>query len=237
MKKTETITKPDVPSPFQRVLPKGIRTGKDHLILRMDFYTESVVMQDFTKNGGTFKMVDVRDIAHALTQELSFSSGILPANTLWWSNDANGAVVALWIEPGIRRVALQVEVMKPPERYNVPLPGLIFLCRPGRPPSVFAAAHRPTGPKDKIFKAPLANVFDNGSTCPGNNKYPADVSEIPDSFFRSFFTRGANISGRSKRHDKDITKLWKDLDGDKKYPLSDLIYHGIVNDLMQMKVS
>jgi PRTRC genetic system protein B len=134
-------------------------------------------------------------------------------------------------------VALQTSATKPPERYDIPLPGLIFLCRPGREPWVFAATSRPSGPKERVFEAPLANVYSNGRTCPGNNKYPSDIAGIPDSFFRSFFTHGANLDHRSKRQPDDITKLWKALDKKKEYPLSDLVYHGTVNDLMQMRVN
>jgi hypothetical protein len=248
-----TVKQPDnLPSPFKRVLPESLKVGKDHLMLRLDFYSEAIVMQEFGKKNGTFKMVSAYDVAHAMANELSFGSGILPENTLWWSNDKNGPVVALWIEAGVRRLALQTEAMGPPERYDVPLPGLIFLCRPGQPPYVYAASKRPAAPKDRVYKAPLANIYNDGRTCPGNHQYPSNVADIPDSFFHSFFSPGANLDGRSKKYPQNITSLWKELDiktykhknikaekhKDRKteYPLEDLVYHGTVADLMGQRL-
>ena len=233
--KVKTQTE-NLPSPFKRVLPGALKTGKDHLLLRIDFYSEAIVMEDFDKKGGRFRMVSPQDITRTLSSGLSYASGLLPENTLWWSSSGNKPVVALWVEPGIRRLALQLDAMKAPVRYDVPLPGLIFLCRPGAPPHVYAATKRPEGPRAQVFKAPLANVYDDGRSCPGSNRYPADIANIPDSFFKSFFTRGANLNNRSKKHSKDITELWKELDKKDKYPLDDLVYHGTVNDLMSMRI-
>jgi hypothetical protein len=122
----------NLPSPFKRVLPESLKVGKDKIMLRLDFYSEAIVMQGFEKKGGNFRIVSAHDVANALAGELSFGSGLLPENALWWTNDKSGPMVALWLPPGIRRVALQTEAMGPPERYDVPLPGLIFLCRPGQ---------------------------------------------------------------------------------------------------------
>lgn len=234
--KKETTGKNDLPSPFKTALPKGLGVGKDKLLLRLDFYGEAIVMQDMAKKGGAFRMVSAHDVAHALARELSFASGLLPENTLWWSNTRSGPVVAIWTEPGVRRLALQTDATRPPVRYDVPLPGLIFLCRPGQPPNVYAASKRPTAPKDRIYKAPLANVYDDGRSCPGSHHYPADIAAIPDSFFRSFFTRGANLNNRSRQCPDDVTRLWKTLDKKERFPLDDLIYHGTVADLMVMRI-
>jgi PRTRC genetic system protein B len=231
-KKTETNN--ELPAPFQKALPKSFRVEKDRLVLRLDFHSESIVMQTFDKkNGaGAFKLVSAYDLSRAMAANLSFDSGLLPEGALWWQNSKSGPLVALWVPAGIRRLALQLDSVNP-VRYDVPLPGLIFLCHPGRAPHVFAALKRPTGLQEKVFKAPLANVYDDGRTCPGNNKFPDNIAEIPDNFFRSFFSRGANLNNRSKKYPQDITQLWKHLDGKKEFPESDLIHHGFVSDLMR----
>ncbi len=228
--------KADLPSPFQVKLPKGLGVGKDRLLLRLDFYSEGIVLQDVEKKGGAFRMISAYDMAHELAQELTFASGLLPENALWWGNTRSGPVVAIWVEAGIRRLALQVDAAKAPVRYDVPLPGLIFICQPGKAPRVYAATQRPAGPKSRVYKAPLANVYDDGRSCAGSNRYPAEVGAIPDSFFKSFFTRGANLDRRSKTFPEDVTQLWKSLDKKKKFPLDDLIYHGTVADLMAMRI-
>jgi hypothetical protein len=176
-------------------------------------------------------MISPHDLVKALAQELPFSSGILPDNVLWWMHSKKGAETAIWVAPGVRRLALQLDYNKPPKRYNVPLPGLIFICCPAQPPRVYAAYDKPKGPKDRVYHAPLANVYQNGGSCPGTHKYPNEVGEIPDNFFRSFFTRGANLEGRSRKHPKDITLMWADLDGKDHWPLTDLVYFGTVKDL------
>ncbi len=228
--------KATLPSPFERVLPKELRIGKDKLILRLDFYGEAIVMQDVETKGGAFRIISARELAHALASELSFTSGLLPANTLWWTNTKSGPRIALWVEPGVRRLALVKEYGKPPERYNIPLPGLIFLCNQGKPPDVWAVLRRPKGPRDKVYHAPLVNIYSDGRSCPGSNRYPDLIEDIPDSFFQSFFTRAINTEYRSKKHPSDVTKLWKELDKEKKetFPVSDLQYaHLQVGDLMR----
>ena len=224
-----------VPSPFRRVLPKGLGVGRDRLLLRLDFYSEAIIMQDFYRDGGGFRMVSAHDLAHVIASELSYTSGLLPENALWWSNARGGQTVAIWMEPGIRRLAVQRDAEKEPERYNVPLPGLIFICRPAQSPYVYAAARRPAGPRDRVYRAPFPNVYETGDSCAGSHRYPAEVGAIPDSFLRSFFSHHV-IRGQSKKYPADITKMWKELDGGDRYPLDDLIYHGTVKDLMEMGI-
>lgn len=230
-----------LPSPFRKVLP-GMGVKKDKLLAALYIYDESIVMQDVTKASAGFKIIDPRDIADAFAGEITFGSGLLPGgedsmNTLWWTNSKDGQGTAIWLPPGVRRLAISVKEDGPPERYDVPLPGLVFLCRPGFPPWVYAAARRPASPKDKVYKAPLANVYDDGNSCPGSHNYPAAVGDIPEHFLRSFFTH--HVQGnRSKKHAKDITLMWQELDKAKakQYPLSDLYYHSHVSDLMAMRL-
>lgn len=180
------------------------------------------------------KVVSVMDVAHALATELSFSTGLLPPGTIWWQNTADGPVFALYEQPKVWRVALQEKAMGEPRRFKIPLPGLIFLCTPGQPPWVFAVKKKPSRLTDIVYKAPLANIFASGRSCPGNHKYPTDVGKMVDSFFRSFFSPTADLRDRSQRFPEDVTHLWEFLDGKKRYPLADLVKHGTVRDLMTM---
>lgn len=230
MKKTA-----DTAPVFNMALPKSLNINPQTLAIRLDIFTDTIMMHTFGEEANSYKMVSAADVASALTKELSFTTGLLPPNTLWWTNTAEGPVTAVWVPPGIRRVALQNSDMKA-RRFSIPLPGLIFLCSPGKPPYVYAAKKRPTGPMEKVYKAPLANVYNDGRTCPGNHKYPHNVAEIPNNFFISFFSEGANLQGRSKKYPKNIAKLWEELDGQAVYPLDDLEEHGQVEDLMRLKV-
>ncbi len=178
------------------------------------------------------------DVAHALANELTFSTGLLPPGSLWWSNTRQGPLYAIYSEPQMRKLSLQTEATKRPKRYKVPMPGLVFLCRPGQPPWVFAVKKKPTKESDIVYKAPLANVFENGRTCPGSHQYPNRVADMVQSFFVSFFSATANLGGRSKQFPKNIIEMWDYLDkeGATEYPLDDLIKQGTVLDLLNLGV-
>ena len=201
--------------------------------MRLDFYHEAVVMHLVDKGIITTRMVSARDVALALLREVPLASGILPQGALWWGQGKNGVLVALWRPPRIWPVALQTEAFQPPRRLKLPLPGLIFICQAGRPPLVYAAKRRPASVEDTTYHAPLFNVFRDGRTCPGTHKYPQYIGEIPESFFRSFFTPTADHAGRSKRYPDSLLKLWEELDGKKRYPLGDLVPLGKLKEVVK----
>jgi len=114
------------------------------------------------------------------------------------------------------------------------MPGFIFLCTPGMTPWVFAVKRRPTKPSDIVYHAPLCNIFANGRVCQGSHKFPINVAQIPDSFFRSFFSPTAELGNRSQMFSENVVHLWEFLDKKKKYPMNDLVKMGTVNDLLNM---
>ena len=194
-------------------------------------------MTNFEGDVAATKIVSAMDVAHALASELSFGSGLLPPGTLWWRNTRGGPVFALYVEPRIWKVALQEEVQKPPHRFTIPLPGLIFLCTPGQPPWVYAVKKKPTKGTDIVYRAPLANIFNNGRSCPGNHKYPTRVADMVASFFTSFFSATADLQHRSQQFPESVVHLWEFLDKKKRYPMADLVRHGTLKDLMDMEMN
>ena len=50
------------------------------------------------------------DVAHALASDLSFGSGLLLPDTLWWQNTRSGPVFALYVEPKVWKLALQEDI-------------------------------------------------------------------------------------------------------------------------------
>ena len=214
-------------------LPEALGVPPDKLVFRVDIYGESILLHRFDSQGTTTKLVAAQDIARAFTRELRLHSGVLPGDALWWALGPEGDEVALWQRPRVSKVALQLEALKPPRRFTIPMPGLVFVCSPARPPRVYAAKVRPRGPGSFLYHAPLFNVFQDGRTCPGTHKFPERVEEIPGSFFASFFTRAAHPEGRSKRYPDDLLKLWEELDGKKSYPMTDMVPFGKVEDIMK----
>ena len=227
------MTLTNEPIAYQWALPESLNLPPDALRCRLDFYQESVVLYMVDKEVITTRLVSARDIAMAFLREVPLNSGVLPEGALWWGQGKTGAEVALWRPPRVWPVALMTEAFKEPRRFRLPMPGLIFVCSPGQPPKVYAAKKRPKNPRAAIYHAPLFNIFEDGSTCPGTHKYPQNIGEIPESFFASFFTPAASTMNRSKKYPGDLLKLWEELDGKKKYPLKDLMPLGKVEDIMR----
>ena len=218
---------------YQWALPEGIEVPPDEIKARLDFYQDSIILYLIDGSVIQTRMVSARDVTLALLREVPLSSGLLPLDVLWWGQGRDGPEVSLWRSARIWAVALQTEAFKQPRRFKLPMPGLIFISSPGRPPRVYAAKKRPTSPHDVIYHAPLFNVFTNGTTCPGTHKYPQNIAEIPESFFTSFFTPAANYGGRSKKYPQDLLKLWEELDGKTRYPLKDLVPVGKIEDILK----
>ena len=221
------------PVGYQWALPENVDVPRDELKVRLDFYGQSVVMYVLEDGIVITKMVSAQDIALALLRDIPLGSGILPENTLWWQHRQDGVpVLALWRPPQVWPVALQLEPFKPPRRFRLPMPGLIFMCRPGSPPRVIAVKKRPTTPEEPVYRTPLYNVYTDGNTCPGSHRYSDDIAKIPEEFFTAFFTQ--SLSGPvSRSYGHDLIKLWESIDGKKRYPLRDLMPYGKVADLLR----
>ena len=204
-------------------LPGEMDVPRDELRMQLEVYTETILLRGFEDGANWVRTVSADGIANAVTQHMGFSSGILPKETLWWSQGETGQVVALWRPPQVWPVALQREAFKPPARLRVPMPGLVFVCSPGRAPWVYAAKSRPAGAEQQLFRAPAFNVFSDGRVCPGSHRFPEEVGLIPESFFQSFFSLTGDTRNRSKKHPDNLHALWEELDGKRKYPLKDLV--------------
>lgn len=218
-------------------VPEELGVPPDKLRLRLDFYHQATTITYFEEDSVVTKTVDAMDVAHALASDLSFGTGLLPENTLWWQNTRSGPVFAIYTDPKIWKVALEVDVAKPAKRFIIPLPGMIFLCSPGQAPWVYAVKEKPTKETDTVFKAPLPNIYNNGRSCPGSHKYPIRVNEAIQSFFMAFFSKAGDTDHRSNQFPKSVISLWEFLDGKKKFPMTDLVRHGTVQDLMSMQMT
>ena len=204
-------------------LPGQMDVPRDELKVQMEVYEETILLRGFEDGANWVRTVSADGIASAFTQHLGFSSGLLPKETLWWSQGETGQVVALWRPPKVWPVALQREAFKPPARFRIPMPGLVFVCSPGRAPWVYAAKSRPTGAEHPLYRAPAFNVFSDGRVCPGSHAFPEEVGLIPESFFESYFSMTADTRDRSQKHPDNLHALWEELNGKRKYPLGDLV--------------
>jgi len=218
---------------FQWSVAPELGVPADPLRCRLDFHHQAVVMTLFNPETVEKRVVSAIDVSHALASSLSFGSGLLPTDTLWWKNTRGGPIFAIYEKPRVRKLALQESATKQPRRFTIPLPGFIFLCSPGKPPWVFAVKDRPTKDTHVVYKAPLCNLHENGRSCPGSHKYPTRIADIVESFFTSFFTATADLHNRSIMFKSDVVHLWEFLDKKKTFPTGDMVRHGTVRDLMQ----
>ncbi len=196
------------------------------LLLRLDLYEDLLLLSEYDgrKRAKTVRMVSALEVLRVFTAEGRIGSGILPAGAFWWGTARGRDTVALWRDPQVWRIALQREAFKPAVRYRLPMPGLIFLCSAGQPPAVFAALGRPRSMQDTVYHAPVFNVFTSGVSCAGTHVYPDKLDQVPEEFFLSLFTL-VEGRGRSKKH-QELLDLWEELNGQKAYPVEDLVPHG-----------
>ena len=204
-------------------LPGPDDMPRDKLNLQLEVYEETILLRGFDGDTSWVRTVSADEIANVFTQHLGFSSGLLPLDALWWNQGETGRVVALWRPPQVWPVALQREAFKPPVRLRLPMPGLVFVCSPGRAPWVYASRSRPTNLDEHLFRMPAFNVFGDGRVCPGSHKFPEEVGRIPESFFRSFFSLTGDSRNRSRKHPDNLQALWEEIDGKTDYPVEDLV--------------
>ena len=204
-------------------VPGAADAPKDALKMQLEVYGETILLRGFEREVDWVRTVSADEIANVFTQHLGFSSGLLPENALWWGQGETGRIVGLWRPPQVWPVALQREAFEPPARLRLPMPGLVFVCSPGRAPWVYASMRRPLDPEQMLYRTPAFNVFRDGRVCPGSHKFPDDAAEIPESFFRSYFSLTGDSNDRSKMHPDNLQALWEEIDGETEYPTEDLV--------------
>ena len=214
--------------------PKDTAVEPDTLRATINIFEESIFVYRYDRHYTCAKNVSADDLARAFTQHASFPSGLLPKNTLWTKHTPTGLVVAIFREAQIWQAALQTDPFSPPERFELPMPPLVFIHNAGKSPWVFAAKKRPTSPAEDLYHSPTFNTFSDGRVCPGTHKFPDSTGEIPESFFLSYFSMTGNTQGRSANHPDSLLDLWREINQKEQYPLEDLIPFSTVRAAMEI---
>ena len=223
------------PSPYQRILPPDVEVEDDPLRLRLDFHEESIVLHEYAGPATRTRLVSALDVAHALARELDLTTGLLPPDALWWAKTAGGVRLAVWRAPRVWAVRLRERYDAKSRRLRLPMPGLVFVCTPGRQaPYVVAARERPRATGAQLYHCPTYNVFPSGQVCTGSHVFPADPAKVPEAFFASYFSAGGTGAGKSRRHPDDVGRLWAELDGQRAFPLDDLVPSLTVADALRL---
>ena len=176
--------------PWPAILDKVPDFEPDVLRLSLEFYRESVMRRVIDDDGHVIlAMVDIAEVARALSAGVSLSSGILPGdetgiNTVFWSRSNGATRLGIWAGPRIWRITLRSpEPGGKDRRFRLPFPGLLFVCRPDASGAyVFAASKRPRAAEDSLYCCPAPNVFANGRICPGDHAFARDPLKLPFGF-------------------------------------------------------
>ncbi len=172
----------------------------------------------------------ITDVCNAFNR-FGASTGLLPADTLFWTERAGVLRIGVWLPPARRTI--QVHVQAEPEKLRVPLPGLMFVGQ-GTQYSVYALTERPTTGGEMLYKAPLPNVHENGAICAGSVQFPlasaAAMTQAIQLFFESLFN--LDLSGGKVRKGELLPTLRK-LKRASVFPADQLVATGVtVNELI-----
>ena len=166
MTTTNDVDRTEWSLPVQDDLPR------DTLQAQLEVYGETVLLRGFESDRTWVRTVSADEIANVFSRHLGFSSGLLPENALWWNQGETGRVVALWRPPQVWAAALQREAFQPPARLRLPMPGLVFVCSPGRAPWVYAAPERPGNPGAAALPRPGLQRLPGRKGLPGQPPLP-----------------------------------------------------------------
>ena len=188
--------------------------------LRLDFYSTAVLMSRWEDDGRLAAYpVSVHDVVSACAS-VELSSGLLPPDTLFWKQQANQVVLGIYV-PARRWRALTED-----RSYHVPMPPFVFVGN-GSSYKIFAVKKRPSGEHDRLYHAPCPNVHTTGGICQGNTPFPIcsprNIQTALTLFMEGSYFNADLSGGKCQSYPDDVRRLWIDLDGRKRFPLSQLV--------------
>ena len=188
--------------------------------VRLDLYEEAIVLTRYEGDDRrTSYPVAVDDLVAAFSR-VPVSTGLLPANCLFWGRENGEAHMAIYV-PG-RRWRLQTA-----ERtFHIPLPPLIFLGA-GVQYRVYAVKRRPQVMLPELYHCPTPNVHPDGLICQGSAPFPACASDTIEQalslFLEGSLFNGDLAAGKCRRFPDDVRRLWGQLEGARRFPPGELV--------------
>jgi len=158
--------------------------------------------------------VSAASVANAFNQ-FGASTGLLPANTLFWQSRGGQLRIGVYIQPGRR--TLHIRLGNKLEHWTVPLPGFVFIGS-GAHYTIHAAPARPVSDADPLYHCPLPNVYYNGRIYVGTVPFPVcgmdTIAQAIALFFESEFNHDLA--------DADTLNLLKSLRDKRTFPTKHL---------------
>jgi PRTRC genetic system protein B len=179
--------------------------------------------------------VSAGDVASAFS-DFGASTGLLPADTLFWHSERGQLRIGVWLLPCARRIIF--ENGRRAEHLTVPLPGLVFAGQ-GMQYWIFAAPERPANERAPLYHAPLSNVYPSGLICAGNVRFPkctpGAIGQAVALFFESHFNHDLG-EGKVKRAG-GLLKFLRAIQRETSFPVEELQpAHVTVSDLMAVEL-
>ncbi|HIP73618.1 MAG TPA: hypothetical protein EYH05_19750 [Anaerolineae bacterium] len=204
--------------------------------LRLDFYSTAVLMSRWEDDGRIIAYpVSVHDVVSACAN-VELGSGLLPPNTLFWKRQANRITLGIYVPA--RRWRVQTE----DRNYHIPMPPFVFVGD-GSSYKIFAVKKRPAlslsassrqalskGASNEyapLYHTPCPNVHTSGGICQGNTPFPVcspqNILTALTLFMEGSYFNADLSGGKCQSYPDDVRRLWAELDGRKRFPLSQLV--------------
>lgn len=174
---------------------------------------ESAYLTRYDERGapvGTFPVCVEQVCAVFRGLSLTANTGLLPPDVLYWRTEKGRVTVALWLPP-MKRI-ITWDAGRRQHRITLPRLGFVFIGA-GRQYKIFASPTRPTSERAVLYHAPLPNIHDDGTVCPGNVKFPvaspATIGEAAALFWESRFNH--DLSNNRVDDDAPLLKILRTL--------------------------
>jgi len=190
------------------------------LLARVDVYSESIVMTRYARDGQAATAYELAPGALAVAfSGQPMTTGLLPQGCLWVTRAAGLESVGLYLPPQRRTLRFEGGAL-----YNVPLPGFVF-AGIGDRWLIWAVKAYPGAESERLFHAPLPNVYADGHICLGNVAFPARSVQTIRHAARLFFESQFNSDLAAAKVDspQPLRDWLAGLAGDEEFPLKALL--------------
>ena len=94
-------------------------------------------------------------------------------------------------------------------------------------PCALSLSKGPSNEADLLYHAPCPNVHTHGGICQGNTPFPIcsprDIQTALTLFMEGSLFNADLSRGKCRSYPEDVRQLWAELDGRKRFPLSELV--------------
>lgn len=193
-------------------------TDLDHVIISI--YPEATILEKVLTDGSHIAHpISPADLAAQLNQ-IPLSTGLLPPNTLFWRQAGGMECLTIYVPPR-RWQTIAYE-----RHYALPMPGMVFMGF-GNQYTVFAVKRKPQSADAILYHLPVPNVNGHGRICLGSAPFPTAGRDTIAAALTLFMEGSAfnhdNSQNRCRSFPENTLALWRQLDGKRKFPNSELV--------------